>query len=276
MSSILDMDDVQRPQMYEGMIDDLRLELEARKDAANFASFRTKNLELTKHQISLSTSWDLYVIQSVRTVDDIIKVAHVLINRYREWYEYYCPEVSRKLPDNESFVRLTLEKDKVTLIRELGINSTMGAELYPADVDAMRSLGERILALYKEKQVQEEYVHSLMSHNCPNLLALAGTNIGARLIELAGSFEHLCRMPGSTIQLLGAEKALFRHIRSGSRCPKYGVLLYHPLVNKQPNPKKGKAASSVADKIALAVKVDKFKGEYVGDAFLKILEKRLG
>ena len=81
--------------------------------------------------------------------------------------------------------------------------------------------------------------------------------------------------PASTVQLLGAEEALFKHIKTGARCPKYGVLFAHQLVQKADKDRRGRAARVIADKISLASKVDFFKGEFIGDKLLKEVEKKL-
>jgi nucleolar protein 56 len=103
---------------------------------------------------------------------------------------------------------------------------------------------------------------------------LTGINIGAKMIAKAGSIEKMAFMPASTIQLLGAEEALFRHIKTGARPPKYGILLQHILVAKAKRPDKGKVAKALADKISIAIKVDFFKGEFIGDRLKRDLEKR--
>ncbi|MFC1801226.1 C/D box methylation guide ribonucleoprotein complex aNOP56 subunit, partial [Nanoarchaeota archaeon] len=107
---------------------------------------------------------------------------------------------------------------------------------------------------------------------CPNLLELCGSTIGSGLIELAGSLKRLATFPSSTVQLLGAEKALFRHIRTGARSPKHGLILQHPLV--QNAKEKGKAARALADKISLASRLDFFKGEFKAKEMRKELEKK--
>jgi len=94
----------------------------------------------------------------------------------------------------------------------------------------------------------------------------------AKLIALAGNLKKLVEFPSSTIQLLGAEKALFRHMRTGAKAPKHGIIHEHPIVSKAKE--KGKAARAVADKISLAVKVDYFKGKFIGDKLRKELEEK--
>ena len=114
-----------------------------------------------------------------------------------------------------------------------------------------------------------------MKTYCPNLLELAGVTIGAKLIELGKSLKHLALLPASTIQLLGAEKALFRHIKTGARSPKYGVIHAHSLIQKVNRDRKGKAARTLADKLSLCCRLDFFKGEFKANEYREELEETL-
>ena len=108
------------------------------------------------------------------------------------------------------------------------------------------------------------------------MTAITGVSIGAKLLEHAGSLKRLAEMPASTIQLLGAEKALFRHIKNKKNlCPKYGLLHEHPFITQSKKKSHGKIARALADKIAIAVKVDYFKGKFIGDKLRKELEKKI-
>jgi nucleolar protein 56 len=114
-----------------------------------------------------------------------------------------------------------------------------------------------------------------MGKYCPNLLELAGATIAARLIELGKGLKHLALLPASTVQLLGAEKALFRHLKTGSRSPKYGVIINHPLIQSAPRDKRGKASRMLADKLSLCARLDYFKGEFKAPDYRKELEAKL-
>jgi len=115
-----------------------------------------------------------------------------------------------------------------------------------------------------------------MKKYCPNLLELGGITISAKLIELGRSVKHLAMLPASTIQLLGAEKALFRHIKMGNKSPKHGVIINHPIVQKAGRKEKGKAARMLADKLSLCARLDFFKGEFKAKEYREELEKKLG
>ena len=112
--------------------------------------------------------------------------------------------------------------------------------------------------MIKLKDIQETYLESLMNELCPRTLKCATALIGARLIDRAGSLKRLAQLPSSTIQVLGAEKALFRHIKTGSKSPKFGVIFAHPNVSNAMGKDKGKAARKVASEISKTIKVDYF------------------
>jgi nucleolar protein 56 len=130
--------------------------------------------------------------------------------------------------------------------------------------------------LYGEKEHLVTYIEKKMATTLPNVAALAGSRIGAQLLSHAGSIERLSGMPSSTLQLLGAETALFRHLknRKKHRPPKYGLLFNHPLVQKVPKEQQGKAARALADKLSICAKVDRFEGEPVAAAFKKLLAEK--
>ena len=230
---------------------------------------RIKNIEQTKEKIKQSVDFNDFIVQSINNIDDINRAANTLVKRLREWYELYNPEFSRKTTEHEIFVeKIISEKDE----KEEG---SMGSDLSKEDLKPILVLADEINNLYKLKQHQESYLEKLMQTNCPNITAVAGALIGARLIAIAGDLRRLIGFPASTVQLLGAEKALFRHMKNKkSLPPKYGVIIKHPLVEKANKKIVGKVSRALADKISLASKIDYFKGEFIGDKLRKDLEER--
>ena len=150
----------------------------------------------------------------------------------------------------------------------------MGQDLSKEDLNSIKSLASAILDLEKQRQAKENYLENLMKNTCPNLTAVAGYLTGGKLMAIAGSLRKMVMMPSSTIQLLGAEKALFMHMIKGTKSPKHGVIIEHPIVQRVDKKDKGKASRALADKISLAVKLDFFKGEFLGDKLRKELEDR--
>jgi nucleolar protein 56 len=221
---------------------------------------------VTKEKIRDTFSRDLLILQASSHIEELGKAINILVKRLREWYGIYAPDIS-KTADNENLAKLASEGRKSS--------DKMGVSLDKKDLARIEELASAINRLYELKATQEKYLEELMKEICPNVNAIAGTLIGAKLVAIAGSLKKLSEMPASTIQLLGAEKALFRHLRNKSqRVPKYGVLFQHQLLSKVPADERGKVARALADKIAIAVKVDYFKGEFVGKKLIDALEKR--
>jgi len=230
----------------------------------DLAKLREKNLQITKQKLKESIHEDNLIIQSINNYEELNKILNTLVKRLREWYELYNPEFSKETYDNESFVKY-LKKEK----------SEMGGNLKKEDVDIIFELKEKIKELYDLEHTEEKYLDSLMDSSCKNLKTVAGTLIGARLIGKAGSLKKLALMPASTIQLLGAEKALFRHIKTKAKCPRHGLIHEHPFILQSKNQFRGKIARQFADKISLAVKIDYFKGEFKGDKLKKEMEDNI-
>lgn len=246
------------------------------KNNRYFNDFYKKNLILTKEKIRESVKDDLLIIQAINNIEDIEKVINILVKRLRDWYCFYNPEFSESIESHEKFVELILKKDKEELLKELKIKKeeSMGKDFSKEELGPIRNLAKEIEQLYGFRVKQEKYLEGLMKKTCPNLVEVAGVLIGAKLIECAGSLKHLATMPASVVQLLGAEKALFRHIRNKKNLPpKFGVIFEHNFIQKNLK-NAGKAARTLADKISIAVKVDYFKGKFVGDKLKKELEEK--
>jgi len=242
--------------------------LESFKKKEFFNDFYKKNLLLTRKKIKESVSDDLLAIQTINNISEMDKLINVLSKRLREWYEFYNPELSKRIHDNQKFSDVILKEKKK--------KESMGAEFSKENIDPILNLSKEIKNLYRLKDSQLKYLENLMKKICPNMTAITGVSIGAKLLGHAGSLKRLAEMPASTIQLLGAEKALFRHIKNKKNlCPKYGLLHEHPFITQSKKKSHGKIARALADKIAIAVKVDYFKGKFIGDKLRKELEKKI-
>ncbi len=237
---------------------------------------RKAGIIIAKNKIKNSVKQDTLVIQAISNIDELDRVANTLVKRLREWYELYLPEFSKKLRDNEKFVELILKNKKSELLKEINISNkkSMGANLDETDLRPITELAKRILSLYDLRKSQSDYLELIIKKSYPNMYAITGSQIGAKLISLAGSFEKLAKFPASTIQLLGAEEALFRHLKTGAKSPKYGILHEHVLVTQAKASERGKVARALGDKISIAVKVDFFKGKFIGDKLRKQLEAK--
>lgn len=254
------------------------LVLKALKDPKYFSRFRQKNIDATKLQIKGAQSKDILIISAISAVEEFDHISNMIVKRLREWAGWWVPETSREVKDNAAFCRLISECDQKSLLEKGGSSlvDSMGWPLEVIDFGAIKNQAMACQQILAYRDRHELYIRSLMQQMCPNLHAVAGDLIGSKLIAHAGSLKRLSEMPSSTIQVLGAEKALFRHLKTGAKPPKYGVIFSHPLIQSAKRLDQGKISRALADKISIAVKVDYFKGQFVGDKLKKELEGRFG
>jgi len=236
------------------------------------------NIELAKAQVRKAAGRDNIIMQVNGAIEELDKAINILIERLREWYGLHFPEMSRATSSNESYADIVSRfgsREKISH-PDIGIlkGRSMGMEFKSIDATAVQSFAEQITALYKERESLERYLDDLLKETAPNLRDIAGPALAAKTIALAGGMEKLARMPSSTIQLLGAEKALFRHLHGRGKSPKHGIVIIHPLVQNAPLESKGKVARLVAAKMSIAAKMDFYSKVYKGDELKKDLEDR--
>jgi nucleolar protein 56 len=129
--------------------------------------------------------------------------------------------------------------------------------------------------MYQLRQDLEKYLDSTMEEVAPNTKYLLGSLLGARLIALSSGLTNLAKRPASTIQVMGAEKALFRSLKSGTRPPKHGMIFQHTLLHDAKRWQRGKIARALAGKVAIAARADAFGGRHIGEELKAALDKRL-
>ncbi|MEK6949763.1 MAG: hypothetical protein AABX34_06065 [Nanoarchaeota archaeon] len=258
--------------------DSLKHILLAFKDKKYFSDFSIRNIKITKKSLKESVKSDLLIIQAISAIGDIDKTVNLLVKRLREWYSCYNPEASYAFGEHEKFVALIIKKTKSQLLKDLNVNEkdAIGADMEEKDVSAIMLLASQLNNFYKLRKHYEDYLKELEKGACPNFMEVGGVTIAAKLIAHAGSMKRLVQMPASTIQILGAEKALFRHMRNKKRNlpPKYGLIHEHQLIQKSEKGMQAKAARALADKLSIAVKVDYFKGKFIGDKLKKGLVEK--
>ncbi len=234
---------------------------------------------------------DLVAAQAIQTIDDLDKTINLFMSRIREWYGLHFPELNRLVEKHETYARLVadlgqrknftfeslqkegLPKTKAKQIVETA-SSSMGADLTETDLDQIQDICRNTLDLYKARQTLESYLDTTMGEVAPNIQALVGSLLGARLIAISGGLNNLAKMPASTIQVLGAEKALFRALKTGTRPPKHGIIFQHTLIHDAKHWQRGKLARALAGKLAIAARSDAFSGKYMGDSLKADLESR--
>lgn len=243
--------------------------LEFFTDPEFFEIFFSENLTMTKRAIKDSVDTSNLINQTINTIEETEKVINILTKRLREWYALTAPEFEKSVQDNAKFAELIIKKSRDILLKEGNIKEedSMGKKLDDNDLKQVQSIAWQLSQLYDLKKKHETYLNDLMQKGFPNTTAVLGPLIAAKIIEHVGNVERLVKMPASTIQLLGAEKALFRHMKNKKKnpSPKFGILFQHPLVQSAKYKVKGKIARLLADKFAIAVKIDYFKGRFIGD-----------
>ncbi|MFH1173844.1 MAG: hypothetical protein V1725_01795 [archaeon] len=235
----------------------------------DFGTVRQEFLVNVRKDIAASISNDNLVMQTIQSIEELNKVCNALSKRFRHWLALTLPEAEHAFSDHEALITAILTKDW----KELRPKNSMGKELSTADNDALLALAQQAKQAYLLREKLTQYLEKVMHAYCPNLLAVTGALVGAKLIDAVGSLKKLAEVHSSTIQLLGAEKALFRHMRNkNSKPPKHGFILQHPIVARAKQ--KGRAGRALADKIAIAARVDYFKGQFIGDQLRKQLEEK--
>ena len=251
------------------------------------------SMEMTKLKVRKAAERrDMLVVQTIQAVDDLDKTVNLFMGRIREWYGLHFPELDRLVEKHETYARLISnlgcrEGFTVERLENEGLPKTraehtaeaagksMGAGLENNDLAQMQTVCRNTLQLYDARQALEGYMDSLMDEVAPNVKALVGSLLGARLIALTGGLTNLAKMPASTIQVLGAEKALFRSLKTGTRPPKHGIIFQHTLIHEAKRWQRGKIARAIAGKLAIAARTDAFSGKYIGDGLKAGLERRI-
>jgi len=222
-------------------------------------------IQLSSSKVTeVSQSPDLHLIQAVNTLDETDKIINSLSSRLREWYGLHFPELDnlidsingysqivlsgkRENISKEDFEKAGFSKDKVEMLCLIKEKSR-GGNISEKNFTIVESLAKQILNLFELKKNIEDHVEEQMNEQAPNISVILGTAVGARILARAGSLKRLATMPASTIQILGAEKALFRSLKTGANPPKHGILFQHALVHAAPRWQRGKIARAIAAK----------------------------
>ena len=282
------------PRWFRDSQDDYLLEQGIVASSKEIATFRREvSISLAKSKVSAaSEEKDLLVKNAIDAVDELDKSINVLIMRLREWYSLHHPSLNRLVEDQEQFAKIlnactgkaNINKD---CLESVGVPDTVteqvvkaltgdiGAELQDSDLAIINSLAKSVDGLYQMRNELEIYISSMMEAVAPNLAALAGPMIGARLISLAGSLKELARKPSSTVQVFGAEKALFRSLKTGADPPKHGIIYRVPEVHTAPFWQRGKIARSLAGKLSIAARIDAYSDRDVGNSLREQFISRL-
>jgi nucleolar protein 56 len=235
---------------------------------------RDAMIEMAKKRLRKAVGMDDHISQAVHTIDDLIQTSNLLSERLHDWYNLHFPELE-KFVSGPKYAKLIAEHGDRESIPGVDFEGSVGAELAEEDKETIMHFAQLLNEVNSEKQKLEDYIETNMNELASNMAHLVGPLIGARLIALAGGLDELAKMPSSTVQLLGAEKALFRHVKDGTKPPKHGVIFQHPYLHKSPYWQRGNIARAFAGKITIAARADFYSKEFIADKLKMDLDKAI-
>lgn len=233
----------------------------------------------SRNKISLDVNReDKPIIQSIALLELLDKDVNTLSMRIREWFSWHFPELPKLISDNNIFVKLAhliKNRDNISQVSAEEVeeivgdgeiaekvielaNNSMGQEMSEFDTKCLEELCEKALNLYQFRTEMQSYLKDKMENVAPNLTTLVGESVGAKLISHSGSLSNLAKYPASTVQILGAEKALFRALKTKTNTPKYGLLYNSSFIGRAIGKNKGKISRFLANKCSIAARLDNF------------------
>lgn len=265
------------------------------KEKEDIASFRREvAVHIARATITAaSEEKDLLVKHAIDAITEVDRSINILAMRLREWYSLHHPSLNDLVEDHEVFAnvvsicggRSSIDSDCLSEAGCSGqqiesimdaVPGDLGAPFETNDLSIAQSLANTVQTLYAKRREIEEYVGQMMDSVAPNITALVGPMVGARLISLAGSLKELAQKPSSTVQIYGAEKALFRSLKTGTDPPKHGIIYQVPEVHSAPYWQRGKIARALAGKIAIAARIDAYSKRNIGTDLKKKFLERVG
>jgi nucleolar protein 56 len=252
--------------------------MQLRQFAIDFSSSKVRRI---------SEKLDLHISQSINALDELDKIINVIGARLREWYGLHFPELDYLIQNIFTYaeiVKLAGNRNNIDLnmLENLGIESkkadmivvavqrSKGGHILEENLSIIKKLANEVIMQTELRKVLAQQIEEMMEKIAPNIKELLTATVGARLMAKAGSLQKLSVMPASTIQIIGAEKALFRSLKTGAPPPKHGILFQHPILHSAPKWQRGKMARAIASKIAIAARIDLFRN---GEKDLHISEQ---
>lgn len=231
---------------------------------------------ISRYQLSFtSEKVDTMIIQAVNLLEDLDKELNNYAMRLREWYGWHFPELGKIITDNMTYAQAVILIGMRTNVKGLAIEKlgevmdeevaeqvkeaaevSMGTEILDDDERHLKTLAKSVVEISDYRQNLAEYLKNRMAAVAPNLTILIGELVAAKLIAHSGSLMNLAKQPASTIQILGAEKALFRALKTKKNTPKYGLIYNASVVGQAKTQLKGKVSRTLANKCALCVRYD--------------------
>lgn len=238
-------------------------------------------MEIAQEKIreSVKTN-DVMIVETINSLEEIEETTGKLIERLREWCMPYLPELDR-IHNHELYSKIISTRTTRDNIKNCSLLDSTGIELKDTndiemskeDLLIIKNFAASLHSLYQTKNSLEEYIRDKIKDVAPNLYDVAGASLSAKLIAHVNGLENLAKLPSSTVQIIGAEKATFRHLKTGERPPKHGLIFQHPSIRGSNWWIRGKLARAIASKITIAARKDAFGNEYDPDLKVQLDEK---
>jgi len=239
-----------------------------------------------------SEKLDLHIIQSINAMDELDKIINTIGARMREWYGLHFPELDNLIQSltayaeivtrsglreniNREILEISGIQDKKAEIIMDAARRSKGGDMTQINIAMVKKLADEVISQSELRRILADHIESAMEAVAPNIKAMLTASVGARIIAKAGSLSRLAVLPASTIQVLGAEKALFRALKTGTRPPKHGLLFQHPLIHAAPRWQRGKIARAIASKVAIAARIDVYRHAEKDLSISKRLDARI-
>ena len=257
----------------------------------DFKKLRLDLIKKTKEQVRENyLEKDVHIIKAINLIDELDKKINELSELVIEWYGVHFPELQYIVLDQEKYLQVAClgskEKMSKSVLKKVlddeqteqvlsALKDSMGPELDEGVMSVVVETVKSVLDLRKTREMLTEFVEKEMVLLLPNFCALCPPVLAARFLAQAGSLKKLVMLPSSTLQVFGAEKALFRHLKGNGKSPKHGFLFGHPLIRSLKPWQRGKMARSLAGKLSIALKEDFFGGKNISKELQKDLDERL-
>lgn len=254
-----------------------------RNFAIQYSSIRVKEA---------SEKLDLHIIQSINALDELDKIINVIGARMREWYGLHFPELDNLTQSLLAYAEIVTKaglRENITkqIIENAGMHDrkieiiidaakrSKGGDMTQENLVIVKKIAQEVISNSELRRILADHIEAAMELVAPNIKSLLTASVGARIIAKAGSLSRLAILPASTIQVLGAEKALFRALKTGTRPPKHGLIFQHPLIHSAPKWQRGKIARAIASKVAIAGRIDLYRHSGKDSSILDSLERRI-
>jgi len=251
------------------------------------------SISLSKQRVTDSSQRiDKNVVHGILSMDDIDKTTNLFASRIREWYGVHFPEIIKEVQSNPTLCKIITDigvREKFTeeAVKYFGFSNekskqivhlaktSMGAKFEEIDLVPLQDVAQKTIFLFEERDKLDAYIEREIGRIAPNMQAVVGSAIAARMIALAGGLRELAMKPASTVQLLGAEKALFRALKTGAKPPKHGIIYQMPELHSCSWWQRGNIARAIAGRLTIAARVDAFRGEFIGDKLKSDVDKKI-